>query len=144
MLFKQSRTDIFWYSTAAWILRHSLFWNKMFLCFDEIYYLVKRFHIFGCIFAQKSTESVVWNTYFDQCWSPDIRIIRNPDIFGQFDRPKIDAPNSDIRIVKKTLFLEHFFIIFTFLHGILFLWILFSNFAPFLLYKKAAKNEEKI
>ena len=52
MLFKQSRTDIFWYSTAAWILRHSLFWNKMFLCFDEIYYLVKRFHIFGCIFTQ--------------------------------------------------------------------------------------------
>ena len=79
-----------------------------------------------------------------QCWSPDIRIIRNSDIFGQFDGPKIDAPNSDIQIVKKTLFLEHFFMIFTFLHGILLLWVLSSIFAPFLLYKKAAKNEEKI
>ena len=51
---------------------------------------------------------------FRQCWSPDIRINRNPDIFGPFNRPKIDAPNSDTRIVKKTLFLEHFFMIFTF------------------------------
>ena len=89
-------------------------------------------------------KSPSMRTTYMQCWSPDIRIIRNSDIFGQFDRPKIDAPNSDIRIVKKTLFLEHFFIIFTFLHGILFLWIPFSNFAPFLLHKKAAKNEEKI
>ena len=54
---------------------------------------------------------------FIQCWSPDIRINRNPDIFGPFDRSKIDAPNSDTRIVKKTLFLEYFFMIFTFLHG---------------------------
>ena len=47
-------------------------------------------------------------------FSVEVRIIRNPDIFGPFDRPKIDAPNSGI--VKKTLFLKHFFMSFTDLH----------------------------
>ena len=32
-----------------------------------------------------------------------------PDLPKPFDQPKIDAPNLDTRIVKKTLFLEHFF-----------------------------------
>ena len=79
-----------------------------------------------------------------QCWSPDIRIIRNPDIFGPFDRPKIDAPNSDTRIVKKTLFLEHFFMIF-FCFYIYFFWELsFFQFLYSFCSRIAAKNEEKI
>ena len=33
---------------------------------------------------------------FHQCWSPDIRIIRNPDIFGPFDRySKNDEQHND-------------------------------------------------
>ena len=30
------------------------------------------------------------------------------DLFGPFDRPKIDDPNPDFRVVKKSPFLEHF------------------------------------
>ena len=41
-------------------------------------------------------------------FSVEVRIIRNPYIFGPFDRPKNDAPNPDTRIHYFRAFFHYF------------------------------------